>query len=49
MEEDGPMMPQSTLEQTYSFDDYRSQGGDTDFDAWFGRHLVDFDNIFHVG
>jgi hypothetical protein len=41
--------PQSTLEQTYDFDTYQSQGGDISFDTWFGQHLVDFDSIFQAG
>jgi hypothetical protein len=45
---DGLRTPQSTLEQTYSFDTYQSQGGDIDFDTWFGQHLVDFDSIFQA-
>jgi hypothetical protein len=45
---DGLRTPQSTLEQTYSFDNYQSQGGDIDFDTWFGQHLVDFDSIFQA-
>ena len=46
---DGLRTPQSTLEQTYSFDTYQSQGGDIDFDTWFGQQLVDFDSIFQAG
>jgi hypothetical protein len=39
----------ATLEQTYDFDTYQSQGGDISFDTWFGQHLVDFDSIFQAG
>jgi hypothetical protein len=45
---DGLRTSQSTLEQTYSFDTYQSQGGDIDFDTWFGQQLVDFDSIFQA-
>lgn len=41
-------MPQSTLEEVYSFDSYQSQGGAIDFDTWFGQHLVDFDSIIQA-
>jgi hypothetical protein len=46
---EGMRTPHSTLEQTYSFDTYQSQGGDINFDTWFSQHLVDFDSVFQAG